>query len=159
MFKFLNSYFCAMETTFERYDSNSAAAVVESFLHCDLAKEKYTHAAHILSGFYLYCKFDHRAFEMMEKHIIFFNNAVGTVNSDHSGYHKTITFFWINAIEQFSKRFEAPVFSDENIYLIYDSPLMDKNLPLNFYSKAHLFTKEARKEIVEPDIKPILKIF
>jgi hypothetical protein len=141
------------------YTSNDGKDLVESFLHCNLAKEKYTHAAHILSGFYLYCSHGKAAFDLMEKHIILYNAAVGTVNSDDSGFHKTITFFWMNAIEQFAATMDNPSFSDENIRLIYNSALMDKNLPLNFYTREYLFTKKARKEIVEPDMKPLLYIF
>lgn len=148
-----------METHIQRYNAKEAERIVESFLHCNLAKEKYTHAAHILAGFYLYCHHGLDAFQLMEKHIILFNDSVNTINSDDSGYHKTITFFWINAIGQFTAKFDSISFMDENIRHIFDSPLMDKNLPLNFYSREWLFTKKARKEIVEPDIKPILKIF
>ncbi|MBS1598553.1 MAG: hypothetical protein JST75_10045 [Bacteroidetes bacterium] len=147
-----------METT-HQHNSNEAGEIVESFLHCSLAKERYTHAAHILSGFYLYCHHGKHAFELMEKHILLFNNAVGTINSDDSGYHKTITFFWMKAIEQFASRFDECSFIDRNILAIYNSPLMDKTLPLKFYTREYLFTKKARKEIVEPDIKPILDIF
>ena len=94
----------------------------------------------------------------MEKHIILFNNSVGTINSDDSGYHKTITFFWINAIAQYAQRFGAIGFSDKSMQLIYKSPLLDKTLPLNFYTREYLFSKKARREIVQPDIKPISKI-
>jgi len=148
-----------MEQNIQTYGSNDGKELVESFLHCNLAKEKYTHAAHILSGFYLFCTHGKTAFVLMEKHIMLYNMAVGTVNSDDSGFHKTITFFWMKAIEQFSKTLNHLSFSDENIRVIYDSALMDKNLPLNFYSREYLFTKKARKEIVEPDLKPISKIF
>jgi len=148
-----------MEINTQKYDSIEAGEIVNSFLHCNLAKEKYTHAAHILAGFYLFCMHGKASFRFMEKHIILFNEAVGTINSDDSGYHETITFFWMNAIEQFSNQFEERSFNDENIRLIYDSSLMDKTLPLNFYSREYLFAKKARKEIVEPDLKPILKIF
>ena len=133
--------------------------LVESFLHCHLAKEKYTHAAHILAGFYLCCKYGSGAFDLMEKHIILFNDSVGTINSDDSGYHKTITFFWINAIAQYAQRYGAIGFSDQSMQLIYKSPLMDKTLPLKFYTQEYLFSKKARREIVEPDIKPISEIF
>jgi len=148
-----------MESGYQTYNSKEAKQIVESFLHCNLAKEKYTHAAHILTGFYLFCKHGKAANPIMEKHIIQFNNAVGTMNSDESGFHKTITFFWMSAIEQFSKTLDHLSFDDENIRHLYDSILMDKTLPMNFYSREYLFSKKARREIVEPDIQPILNIF
>ncbi len=140
------------------YDIASAMTVIDAFLNARLPKEQWTHQAHILSGFYLYCNHGEAALAVMKEHIIRFNEAVGTINSDDSGYHETITFFWMLAIKEFSASIATPGFNDESVARLCNSRLMDKNLPLEFYTRPHLFSVQARKTIMQPDIKPLTGI-
>lgn len=64
-----------------------------------LPKQEWTHAAHVaVAACHL---FDYPAGEALQKiraGIIHYNTCVGTPNTDHSGYHETLTRFWINLI-------------------------------------------------------------
>src|SRR6266700_1777610 len=98
--------------------------LVEGFLQCSLPKEKWDHKAHITAVYYLYCVHGRLALPKMKNHIIKYNESAGTLNSDDSGYHETITVFWTAAIEQFAKTSGLTAFNEESLEKIYQSPLM-----------------------------------
>jgi len=98
--------FLASESELERF--------VEGWRTGTLPKREGTHAAHIAIG--AYHLFDHRtddAFEHVKAGIVHFNSCVGTANTEDSGYHETLTRFWILTLEEFQRgrergsRFEA----------------------------------------------------
>ncbi|WP_263417784.1 hypothetical protein [Terriglobus albidus] len=93
------------------------AAFVSAFEAGTLPKERWTHAAHILSGaWYVHVLGPEAALTEMRRHIRAYNEAVGTQNTDSSGYHETITVFWIRMLEHFhccwvSRKERAAAFS------------------------------------------------
>jgi hypothetical protein len=67
-------------------------------------------------------------------------------------YHETITQFWMRLLARF--RDSAP--NCELSPILETNPeLLEKDLPLQYYSRETLFSDRARKEWVEPDSKPI----
>jgi hypothetical protein len=65
-------------------------------------------------------------------------------------YHETITLFWLHLLAYAvsrEKRLEDVV--DAN------PQLLEKNLPLAYYSAERLFSDEARTSFVLPDLKPL----
>lgn len=67
-------------------------------------------------------------------------------------YHETITQFWMRLLAYF--RDSAP--DRELTSILQTNPeLLEKDLPLQYYSRETLFSDRARKEWVEPDLKPL----
>ena len=81
------------------------------------------------------------------------NDAHGVANTKTSGYHETLTVFWMIVIKQFaetSKRFSFAELANQ-LLVICDDP----RLPLEYYSRALLFSTEAREHHVQPDIEEL----
>src|SRR5258708_13716805 len=69
-----------------------------------------------------------------------------------TGYHETITEFWLRVVRAFLPDGERP----ESIAVVANELIekyADKNLILNYYSAELLASPEARSNWVEPDVK------
>jgi hypothetical protein len=67
-------------------------------------------------------------------------------------YHETITVFWVRLLSQAQDA--ASGSSLENI--VHENPrLLEKNLPLDYYSPERLFSDEARRSWIEPNLKSL----
>lgn len=67
-------------------------------------------------------------------------------------YHETITVLWMRLLEDV----RAQGVSGEIVDVLRAYPaLADKDLPLQYYSRARLFGDEARAAWVEPDRRPL----
>lgn len=123
------------------------------FEACHLPKEEWTHDAHLVVGivYVMNYEFD-LAMARARKNITAHNSAVGTINSDSSGYHESITRFWLEIIK---RELRTGHFNsiEEAVHHFLNSSSADKDLPIDYYSKEVLFTPEARKNWVSPDKK------
>ena len=64
-----------------------------------LPKSEWTHAAHVaVAACHLFDRPKDKALEEIRAGIIHYNACVGTANTDHSGYHETLTRFWTGLI-------------------------------------------------------------
>src|SRR5512147_2850839 len=77
----------------------------EGLLDRSLPKADWTHAAHCVACLYLMCGRPDIDVALELPGIIWrYNAATGTPNSDHDGYHETITRFYIHAARAFLAR-------------------------------------------------------
>ena len=68
-------------------------------------------------------------------------------------YHETITVVWMRLLEEAGAGVLRPCELSE---LLRQRPeLADKNLPLKFYSRDHLFSDRAREAYVPPDLASV----
>ena len=67
-------------------------------------------------------------------------------------FHTTLTMAWVRIIE--SERRSYPEKSFDALVVACPT-LLDKDAPLAYYSRQRLFSDEARREFVEPDLKPL----
>ncbi|WP_294254516.1 hypothetical protein [uncultured Sphingomonas sp.] len=80
-----------------------------------------------------------------------FNESLGGVNDDHSGYHETITRAYVAGVRLFLEQAgEGNLLAQINGLLA--SPMGRRDWPLRFYSRERLFSVEARRGFVEPDL-------
>jgi hypothetical protein len=94
------------------------------------------------------------ALAVMRERIRRHNEAVGTPNTDTSGYHETITRIYLAGIgTHLAAREELPF--EASLGELLSSPLADSRWPLRFYSPERLFSVEARRQWVETDLQPI----
>ncbi|HTP39254.1 MAG TPA: hypothetical protein VMI92_06725 [Steroidobacteraceae bacterium] len=130
-------------------------AFIEQFAAGQLPRAKWTHEAHLAVGlWHLAQHAPDTALALVRERIKAHNVAVGTPNTDASGYHETITRFYLLAIEAHRQRQpgRAPL---EALEALLASPLADSRWPLQHYSGERLFSVAARRGWLEPDLKPL----
>ncbi len=129
--------------------------VVRGFESCTLQWSAWTHGAHLtIALWYLLHDDFEEALLRVRAGIKRFNRANGVVTTRERGYHETLTVFWLRAVRAFldeSYREAQSLVSLAN-ELIESA---DKNLPLEYYSRELLFSREARLRFVEPDLKSL----
>lgn len=128
----------------------------EGLIACTLAREEWTHEAHLGATTYLLVKRPNIDLDAeLPGFIRRFNESVGGVNSDSEGYHDTITRVYLAGIRLFLKEADpkAPLYETVNQLLL--SPMGKRDWPLRFYSKDRLMSVEARRAFVKPDLMPL----
>ena len=127
--------------------------VGERFLTRTLAKEEWTHEAHLATTLWLLLRRpDIDVDKQLPDLIRGYNESVGGVNDDTQGYHETITRVFLDGVRLFlseAKR-EEPLHELVNELLL--SPMGRRDWPLRFYSRNRLLSAEARRNFIAPDI-------
>ncbi len=127
--------------------------LLKAFEERTLSKAEWTHAAHLVVGLY-YCYHNPLgvAKNLMSDGIYWLNDTHGTANTETSGYHETITVFWlrtvVNYLEKTGRQHGLAVLANGLIAFC-----SDPKLPLKYYSRERLFSVEARLNYVEPDLE------
>jgi hypothetical protein len=126
--------------------------LVKAFEERTLPKTEWTHAAHLTVGLY-YCYHNSLgvAKNLMSDGIYWLNDAHGTANTETSGYHETLTVFWLKTMAGFLERTGR----EQGLTQLANglvAAYSDTKLPLNYYSRERLFSVEARLNYVEPDL-------
>jgi hypothetical protein len=123
-----------------------------AFLACTLPKQEWTHHAHLRVGLWHLLRHDaEEALDLLRTRIRRYNASCGTLNTDHSGYHETITRFYVWVIDRFLQSADRRKSIDELAEdLIHRWG--DRGLLLRYYSRDRLFSVLARRQWVEPDV-------
>ena len=128
--------------------------VARGLIERTLPKPEWTHEAHLRAG--LWHVFHHgqeEALHLLRERISKYNESVGTANTDTSGYHETITAFYVKTIGEFLAAEDRQLPLDELASLLMDKH-GHRELPLKYYSKDRLFSVEARRRYIAPDLNP-----
>lgn len=92
-----------------------------------------------------------------QTHIMRYNVDVGGENTDSAGYHHSLTVFWLWVATEFLKTHTYASLAEAcNAFI--SSPYSDRTYPLNYFSKTRLFSVEARRGWVEPDLREMGKL-
>ena len=125
----------------------------EGLLARTLPREEWTHEAHLAATTYLLLKRPDIDLDKALPGIIrAYNESVGGVNSDTEGYHETITRVFLRGVRLFLAEADLKEPLHELVNELLLSPMGRRDWPLRFYSPARLFSVEARKDWVRPDI-------
>jgi hypothetical protein len=129
--------------------------LVAAFCDRSLPKERWTHEAHLRVGlWHLFHYEPHEALALVRQRITANNEATGVENSDSSGYHETVTRFYLHEIRRFldaaDHRRSIDDLAAELIGL-----LSDEEAPLKCYSRERLMSVAARRGWIEPDLQPL----
>ncbi|QDP20616.1 hypothetical protein FMM02_09950 [Sphingomonas xanthus] len=121
-----------------------------------MPRSEWTHEAHLGATCWLILKRPDIDLDRDIRAIIAdYNASVGGVNSDHEGYHDTITRAYLHGV----RHFLAQVGSDRPIHELVNallrSPVGRRDWPLRFWSRERLMSVEARRGYVEPDLAPL----
>ena len=125
----------------------------EGLLARTLAREEWTHEAHLGATTYLLTRRPDVALDKELPGIIRrFNESVGGVNDDTQGYHETITRVFLHGVRLFLSEAELGEPLHELVNELLLSPMGRRDWPLRFYSAERLFSVEARRHFVPPDL-------
>lgn len=139
------------------YPNDAAViSVGERFAARTLPKAEWTHAAHFAAALWLLrCRPDLVAEEAMPGMIRRYNEAVGTVNDDRSGYHATITLALLLGLRAFLAARAADEPLHRTLAAVLESPLADREWALAYWTRERLFSVAARHGWVAPDRAPL----
>jgi len=117
----------------------------------ELGHGEWTHGAHVaVAACYAYEYPPETAFRRMRDGIVHFNECCGTPNTEHSGYHESLTRLWAGLVggfvqsRGFGSRFEAARAAVEQFG-------EDRDRHRLYYSFDVVRDKRARREWVPPD--------
>lgn len=130
---------------------NEIYEIVRAFENGTIARDHWRHREHLTVALYyvLHSPTSAAAADKMRGGIFNLLKSFEIDLTQEMPYHETLTVFWIQTISEFvgSK-------NDSSIVEICNEAVekFDKDYPLRFYSRAHLFSDEARKVFVEADL-------
>lgn len=121
--------------------------IFDDFVNGRLAKDEWTHEAHLIACWVtLQDRSPADAIDFLRDAITTHNCGVGTPNTATSGYHETLTRFYVHAVSQADASSPEDLFAD---------PRCDRSAALRHWSRELLFSPECRAAWVEPDQEPI----
>jgi len=134
----------------------SDAAIIrigEGLLARDLPRADWTHEAHLAATTYLLTRRPGVNLDRDLRAIISgYNESVGGVNDDTQGYHETITRAFLHGVRLFLAEADLDDPLRELVNDLLLSPMGRRDWPLRFYSAERLFSVEARRRFVPPDL-------
>lgn len=133
-----------------------AEKLIHQFEACELPKEKWTHEAHFVMALWYFC---HQplplAIRLIKDGIKKYNISVGGTNTDDSGYHETISVFYIRLIINYIMQTVPGQSFGNQLAGLWSQDFLQKDYPLRYYTRKLLMSKEARKNWIAPDIQSL----
>jgi hypothetical protein len=125
----------------------------EGLLAHNLPRDDWTHEAHLAATTYLLSRRPDIDIDKALPGIIrAYNESVGGVNDDTQGYHETITRLFLHGVRLFLAEADLGEPLHELVNALLLSPMGRRNWPLRFYSAERLFSVDARRDFVPPDL-------
>lgn len=136
------------------FESDGAVERVgEGLLSRNLLRAEWTHEAHLAATTCLLLRHPEIDLDVELPGLIRrYNESVGGVNSDTEGYHETITRVFLHGVRLFLSEVDLSEPLHELVNELLLSPMGGRDWPFRFYSRERLFSVEARREFVAPDI-------
>jgi len=129
--------------------------LVARFRARSLPKDEWTHRAHLAVGtWHVHEHGSDEALALLRDGITRLNEAHGTVNSENSGYHETVTRAYVRLLSEFIST-QAGLARADCVQALLASPLAEKTALFRYYSRTSLGSVTARKGWVEPDLEPL----
>jgi hypothetical protein len=128
-------------------------ALIDGFETGTLPRSEWTHAAHLTVALWYLTRVSGReATARIRNGIKRFNAAKGIVTTPTSGYHETITLFWICIVSRYLLAADA---GDSLVELVNGllARYTNSHLPFAYYSRDLLMSPRARASWIEPDLK------
>lgn len=131
-------------------------SLIAEFENCTLPRSEWNHQAHLTIALWYLNRYDEQeAINRVRRGIQRYNEAMGIKTTKDSGYHETLTLFWIQMVSQYLSVNKEKTFNLKTAIAIYQI-YRDKSLPFQYYSRDLLMSWEARSGWVEPDLKPLI---
>ena len=130
--------------------------LVDQFVTKTLAAKAWTHNAHLTVGLWYVSKYGRQEASIQMPNLIRkYNESLGNVNSDTSGYHETITQYWVWLLDCYWQQVQEKMSLVNACNFLLSSSYGNPSSFLTFYSKSLIFSTEARLTFVEPDLRQL----
>lgn len=125
-------------------------AIVSDFEACRTGKDDFHHREHlVVAAYYLQSATIDVATERLRNSLFRF---LQHHEIDPKKYNETITVFWLQIVGRELAKFHASAaFVDKCNSIV--STLANPKLPLEFYSEERLWSEEARRVFITPDLR------
>ncbi|WP_374575635.1 hypothetical protein [Phenylobacterium sp.] len=134
----------------------AVAEIAEGVIARTLPKARWTHAAHVAAAAWLVARRpDIEPERDMPGLIRAYNEATGGVNSDTEGYHETITQASLRAVRAGLAGLPEGAPVHVAVDALLKGELGRSDWLSAYWSKPVLFSVEARRGWVEPDLSPL----
>ena len=121
-----------------------------------LPRSDWTHEAHLAATTYLLTRRPDIDLDAELPGIIrSYNESVGGVNDDTQGYHETITRVFLHGVRLFLSEADPRTPLHDLVDELLLSPMGKRDWPLRFYSQERLFSMDARRAFVTPDLRAL----
>ena len=126
--------------------------ILDRFRRQMLGPEVWTHEMHLrVSWMHLRLYGVAKTIDRLREGITRLNESHGTVNGPDSGYHETITRIWTMILDAADAGDAEPATTSME-FVERHPELLDRRLPLRYYTRDRIMSSEARAGWVEPDI-------
>ena len=127
-------------------------AVVRGFESHSLPKHDWTHEAHLAVCWATLGRLEPpAALAHLRASITSYNESVGTVNSESSGYHETLTRYYVGAVGALRRAsVDESGFAD-----VLAHPWCTRSAPSLHWTRDRMFSVPARMGWVDPDLEPL----
>jgi len=130
-------------------------AFLHGFEHGALAKSEWTHGAHVAAAaYYLFDSNFTNVLPLMRARIRAFNVSVGGANTATSGYHETLTHFWLLIVAELLRQ-RQPASRLEAAQQAVTVFGQARTLHTLYYSGDVVQDSEARSQWRQPDLLPL----
>ncbi|BAU09713.1 hypothetical protein LEP3755_01880 [Leptolyngbya sp. NIES-3755] len=133
---------------------NEIIELVKAFENCTLARSYWTHPAHLTVALWYLIDQPLTAPDQIRFGIQRYNQAHGIESTSTSGYHETITRFWIHLIQNYLDRINV----HDSLLSLTNQLMNDYSDPIvlfEYYSRDLIFSPEARSRWIEPNLKSL----
>ena len=131
------------------------ACFIAAFEAGALPKELWTHGAHLLGGaWYVHLLGEEAALKHMRGCVQRYNVAVGGQNTATSGYHETVTIFWIKLLSTFLLN-RQPMARSEFVNLAVAHFEPQRDIYARYYDFDVIASAEARARWIPPNLAAI----
>lgn len=130
-------------------------SLISEFEACTLPYHEWNHRAHLTVGLWYLTRYkEAEATNYIRTNIQKYNHACGMSQTKSTGYHETITLFYVWVVNKYLKN---PGGRNSIVELVNGllENYGERSLPLKYYSKDRLMSWDARISWVEPDLKPL----
>ena len=122
-------------------------ATYEAFINGRLGKDEWTHEAHLVTCWMaLQTRTPAEALSHLRNSIKAHNCGIGIENTATSGYHETMTVYYVTAINALGA---------DSLEDLFDEPSVGRKAPLEHWTNDCLMSEEARAEWLELDLAPL----
>ena len=136
-------------------DEAGIADFVAAFQERMLPKERWTHAAHLLTGAWVvHALGEAAAIARMRTDVKAYNLAVGGQNTATSGYHETVTVFWIKLLARRSRECAGMGRGEFAMAMVGEFAEV-RGLLGRYYDFDVVGSEVARREWVAPTLMPL----
>lgn len=143
--------------TTRRFDKlGEIVRLVEQFEDHSLPHGEWNHRAHLTVSLWYMLHYDEaEASSRMIDGIRAYNHAHGIRQTRCSGYHETITLFWLTITRRFVRQVSQHESKLDLVNEFLDRHEGQGALIFEYYSRERLFSWHARQCWLEPDLRPI----